>query len=103
MVLGDAKRKLQRLIELAEQLYERVDEVRTMLKTANDRLASLEEEVETQRALLEALAESEGIDAEAITAGPDPEDGERVGEDGDGSADAGSEATRDPDPEGSKA
>jgi predicted nuclease with TOPRIM domain len=90
MGLGGTAKKLQKVIDAAEQLYSKMNEV-------IDRLNGLEEEVEhtssqvdqlehdvaKQHALLEALAEQEGVDVESVLADadlpPDPAAG-----DGDG-------------------
>ncbi|MDY6817928.1 MAG: DUF5798 family protein [Halobacteriales archaeon] len=72
MVLGNATQKIQTLVELAEELYEKVMEIRQQLVTlketageTNERVARLEQEVAEQRAILEALAEREDIDIDA--------------------------------------
>jgi len=78
MGLGSTAKKLQKVIDAAEQLYAKMNEV-------IQRLTKLEEEVETtsrqtdelerelaeQRALLEAVAEAEGIDVEETIAAAD--------------------------------
>lgn len=75
MGLGSTAKKLQRVTDTAEELYGRINDLRDqvveMRKTVvetNDRIEALEAESAEQRALLEALAEREGIDVEAVTA-----------------------------------
>ncbi|MFB6298664.1 MAG: DUF5798 family protein [Halobacteriales archaeon] len=75
MVLGNATQKIQTLVELAEELYEKVMEIRQQLVTlketaddTNDRVTRLEQQVAEQRAIIGALAEQEDIDVEATIA-----------------------------------
>lgn len=75
MAFGGATKKLQKLADTAEQLYERINELREeiegmreTLRDTHDRVSALEGEVSEQRALLEALAEREGVDVEAAYA-----------------------------------
>lgn len=75
MVLGNATQKIQTLVELAEELYEKVMEIRQQLVTlketagdTNEGVMRLERQVTEQRALIEALADEQGIDVEAVTA-----------------------------------
>lgn len=74
-MLGNAGKKISRIVDLAETLYEKVVELRgevaALRETAEetrDRVVDLEAEVAEQRAVLEALAEAEGVDVEAVTA-----------------------------------
>lgn len=68
-MLGNPGRKLSTVVELAEELYDRVVELRETAEATRDRVAALEEEVAAQGAVLDALAEREGIDVEAVRAG----------------------------------
>jgi len=75
MGLGSTAKKLQRVADTAEKLYSRINDLRDqmveMQKTVTetkDRLDVLETESAEQRALLEALAEREGIDVDSVTA-----------------------------------
>lgn len=104
-MLGSAGQKIARIVELAEELYERVTELReqvhelreTTVET-RDRIAALEDEVAGQRRLLEALAAAEGIDVDAVgdderpaRADPDAsatEDGRAAPEEGSGPTEA---------------
>ena len=71
MVLGNAGKKIQTIVELAEELYEKtmelrdqVNALRDTVEETHDRVAALEREIEAQRDLLEAIAEAEGIEIE---------------------------------------
>lgn len=72
-MIGGAGKKIQTIVELAEELYERVNELRSRLEEVDrtveetaERVESLERDVAEQRALLEALAGAEGIDVDAV-------------------------------------
>ncbi|MFB6110177.1 MAG: DUF5798 family protein [Halodesulfurarchaeum sp.] len=74
MGLGSTAKKLQRVVDIADELYEKLNDLTTELTTlhdsieeTNDRVASLEDELQRQRSVLEAIAEEEGIDVEAVT------------------------------------
>lgn len=73
MGLGNTAKKIQMLADRAEQLYAQLTEVReemTDLRQKVDRthrtVETLETRTEEQQALLEALADREGIDVEAV-------------------------------------
>lgn len=73
MGLGGTAKKLQRMIEMAEQTYNRLNEVReqlnglrTTVEDTGERVERLEAEQDEQRALLEALAEEQGLDVGAV-------------------------------------
>jgi len=73
--LGDTKKKIQQMIDTAENTYERLNELRTQVSELRDRVEDTSETVDDmerdlaeQRALLEALAKQEGLDIEEITA-----------------------------------
>lgn len=75
MGLGGTAKKLQKVAEMAEDVYARLndlrDQIREMRKAVDetkDRVDSLETESAEQRAILEAMAEQQGIDVEAVTA-----------------------------------
>lgn len=72
-MLGNAGKKLATVVDLAEELYDRmvelreeVGELRETTRETRDRVAAVEDELAGQRAVLEALAEAEGIDVDAI-------------------------------------
>lgn len=93
-MLGNAGQKISRMVDLAETLYEKVvelrEEVQALRETTRetrDRVADLEAEVAGQRALLEALAEAEGLDVAAIRAAAEDEQAAETAE-GDGTGGA---------------
>ena len=72
-MIGGAGKKLGTMVELAEELYERVNELRSRLEAVDetvestaDRVESIEREAAEQRAILEAMAEAQGIDVEVV-------------------------------------
>lgn len=73
MGLGSTTKKIQNLADRAEQLYAQIDEVREQLTelrnkldTTHETVSTLEVKHEQNRALLKALAEEQGIDAEEV-------------------------------------
>ena len=75
MGLGGTARKLQKVTEMAEDVYTRLNDLRDQVvemrettQETKDRVDRLERESAEMRALLEALAEEEGIDVESVTA-----------------------------------
>ncbi|WP_049987968.1 DUF5798 family protein [Halobellus rufus] len=75
MGLGGTAKKLQKVTEMAEDVYTRLNELRDQViemrettRETKDRVDRLERETAEMRAVLEALAEEEGIDVESITA-----------------------------------
>ena len=84
MGFGSTAKKLQKVTDYAEKLYERfeklreeVDEVEQTVEDTNERVTDLERELAEQRAILDELAEERGVDVEEAVAEVD------VGEDGD--------------------
>jgi archaellum component FlaC len=74
MGFGSTAKKVQRLADRAEQMYSRLSELteeinalRSSVRDTNDRVGRLEEDLATQQALLEAIAETHDIDVEAVT------------------------------------
>jgi len=95
MGLGGTTKKLQKVANAAEELYAKMNEVIGQLKDlqreverTSAQVDDIEYEVAEQRAILEALAEKEGVDVEAVLADASlPADPERDGETaGDGDA-----------------
>lgn len=90
MGFGGTAKKLQTMVDTAEKLYDRVQEVRdTLLDTketvedTNERVATLETELAAQQAVLDALAEREGVDVDAVREAARERGEERTaGEDG---------------------
>ena len=73
MGLGGATKKLQKVADMGEELYGRINElreqmleVRETVQETNERVAALENKVDGQAAILEALAEKEGVDVEEL-------------------------------------
>jgi len=101
MGLGGTAKKLQKVANAAEELYAKMNEVIGQLKDlqreverTSSQVDDIEYEVAEQRAILEALAEKEGVDVEAVLADatlpPEPgRDDETAteGDTSDGSAD----------------
>lgn len=81
MGLANTASKVSKLTDLAEKLYKRVEsmreqihEMRDTVSETNERVAALEDDLAEQRALLEAIATENGVDAEAVLA--DLDDGD---------------------------
>jgi uncharacterized coiled-coil DUF342 family protein len=73
MGLGSTTKKIQTIADKAEQVYAQVDELREQLTelrakvdTTHDTVTELKVRHEQNRALLEALAEEQGIDVEQV-------------------------------------
>ncbi len=74
MGLGSTAKKLQAVADTAEQLYEQLNELRDRVigleetaQTTRDRVETLEEQLNRQDAILEAIAADHDIDIEAVT------------------------------------
>jgi len=85
MGFGSTAKKLQQVADMAEDVYarlnqlrEQVSEMRETVIETQGRVDELDRELAEQRALLEALAEEQGIDATAITAEVHVVDAEEV-------------------------
>jgi peptidoglycan hydrolase CwlO-like protein len=100
MGLGSTAKKLQQIADMAEDVYARLNQLREQVnetrKTVDEtkaRVDGMDRELAEQRALIEALAEKQDVDIEAITAEVHVVDAEAVaGDDGDGD---GGESTTD--------
>lgn len=75
MGLGSTAKKIQTLADRAEQLYVKLKEVHERVVSVEDtvddtqaRVKELENAVEHQRVVIEALAEDRGIDVDAVVA-----------------------------------
>ncbi|MDL5360378.1 DUF5798 family protein [Halalkalicoccus sp. NIPERK01] len=86
MGLGSTTKKLQMMADKAEQLYAQLNEVKRQLEdlrakvdTTHDTVSDLEIRHEQNRALLEALAEQQGIDVERVLTEASIEDVEEPG------------------------
>ncbi len=82
MGLGGTAKKLQKVVDAAEQLYSKMNEIIGELKDLQNEVEAtstqvdrMERELAEQRALVDALAEQEGIDTDAVLDGvsyPEP-------------------------------
>lgn len=75
MGLGSTAKKIQKVADVADKLYtkvnelkEQLDELRGTVEETNEQVDDLERELAEQRALLEALAEDQGLDPDAVSA-----------------------------------
>ncbi|MFB6103804.1 MAG: DUF5798 family protein [Halobacteriaceae archaeon] len=73
MGLGSTAKKLQTLVDTAEELYNRVNDLRdrvvrmeSTVDETNQRVGDLEADVREVRALVEAVAEDQGVDVDAV-------------------------------------
>lgn len=80
MGLGSTAKKLQKVVDIADELYAKLNDLKSDLtamrdrvEETNDRVADLEAQVEHQQALLEAIAEKEGVDLAALDESTDEE------------------------------
>lgn len=94
MPLGGATKKIQQILDTAEELYnkvvelrEQVMEMRETVQETNERVSALENKLDQQGAILEALAEHEGIDVDELVTEVAIEEAEPPDPDG-GDADA---------------
>mgnify|MGYP000545338063 CR=1 FL=1 len=85
MALGGTAKKIQKLADTAETLYEQIKDlqqrminVEESVDASTQRLDRLEVESEKQRVLLEAVAEQHGIDVEQVLAEAAIEEAEPV-------------------------
>ncbi|MFC6786112.1 DUF5798 family protein [Halobaculum halobium] len=104
MGFGSTAKKLQTVADLAEKLYAKVNEIRERVEamqgavqTTEERVKTLERDLAEQRAIVEAIAEAQDVDVDAVLTEvsdeadtPDEagaEDADTVGTDGDANAD----------------
>jgi septal ring factor EnvC (AmiA/AmiB activator) len=73
MGLGSTAKKLQTVADMAEKLYAKVNEIRQEVESVQDsveetesRVEALERDIAQQRALVEALADAQGVDVDAV-------------------------------------
>ena len=81
MGFGSTAKKLQKVASLAEESYKRMNELREQLQhlraeveNTSQQVDQMEYDLAEQRALLEALAEKEGLDVDSIIADANIED-----------------------------
>ena len=100
MPLGGATKKIQEILDTAEDLYNKVVELREdvmemqeTVQRTDQRVAVLENKLDQQAAILEALAAAEDIDVEAVVTEVAIEEAEPAGadagDDGEGGAGGG--------------
>jgi len=89
MGLGSTTKKLQKVADMADDLYtklneqrEQLQELRSTVEETSDRVEAIDREQSEQRALLEALAEEQGLDTDAILTEAVIEDAEAAADDG---------------------
>lgn len=90
MGLGSTAKKIQKLADIAEDSYKRMNELkeqladlRTTVEDTGDRVRDLERELDDQRALLEAVAEQQGVDPDSVLTDAVIEDAEGAAGPGD--------------------
>jgi uncharacterized coiled-coil DUF342 family protein len=73
MGLGSTAKKIQKVADVADELYSKVNELKSQLQElrgtveeTNDRVEDLDRELAEQRAILTALADQQGIDVDAV-------------------------------------
>jgi len=78
MGLGGTAKKLQKVANAAEELYAKMNEVIGQLKElqreverTSEQVDDMEYDIAEQRAILDALAEAEGVDVESVLAEAD--------------------------------
>lgn len=101
MGLGTTAKKLQRVADMAETLYQKVDELRSQVnevkahvETTSQRVERIERDLDEQRAVLDALAREQDIDVDSLIAEVTIEEAEPGGgSDGESTADETNETT----------
>lgn len=95
MVLGDTTQKLQKVANMAEDLYKKINELRQQivelreqLDATSDDVSSVKRDVEEQRAILTALAEQQGIDVDQVIAEATIEEAEAQADDAEGAGES---------------
>ena len=75
MPFGDTAKKIQRLSTLAEQTYEKLNQLvsqlqdlRERVESTSDQIESMDRELAEQRAIVEALAAEQGVDVDEVVA-----------------------------------
>ena len=73
MDIAGTKQKLQRMMRVAEESYkkitelvERMEKLQNDLETTSEQVDHIEYDLAEQRAILEAIAESQGVDVEDV-------------------------------------
>ena len=75
MGLGSTAKKVQQMVDMAEELYKKLNELREQIvalretvENTSERVERLERENAKQEAVLAALAEKQGVDVESVVA-----------------------------------
>lgn len=94
MGLGSTAKKLQNLVDTAEDLYKRMNDLRerlvrmeTTIDETHERVDAIEREVAETRVVIEAIADDQGIDVDELIADTDIEAMTTTIEDTDSGAD----------------
>jgi DNA repair ATPase RecN len=73
MGFGSTAKTLQKVVDIADELYTKLSEVKTQLQAlrgtveeTNARVDEMDRRLAEQRALVEAVAEEQGIDVDAV-------------------------------------
>lgn len=71
MGLGGTAKKLQKVVDIADELYAKIGDLReematiqSRIESTNQQVSDLEDELDEQRVLLERLAEANDVDVE---------------------------------------
>lgn len=68
MGLGGTAQKLQKVASMAEDVYAKLSEMRQQLAELNETVDSIDRRTVENRALIEQLAEQQGVDVESVLA-----------------------------------
>jgi archaellum component FlaC len=100
--LGNTKQKIQTMIDQVEKAYAKMNEVRDDVEKLRQRVEHTSDQVDTvshelaeQRAVVEALAEKEGIDVDQVIADAVIEDAEGSDDGGDAASQAAGDGATD--------
>jgi len=73
--LGDTKKKIQKMVDSAEKTYAKINELRAQIEElrekvdrTSEQVDRMDHELDEQRALLDALAEAQGVDVDQVLA-----------------------------------
>ncbi|MFC7045221.1 DUF5798 family protein [Halobacteriaceae archaeon GCM10025711] len=73
MGLGSTAKKLEKMVDLADKLYNKVNELleklqetKQSVENTNERVGAIEADLADHRKLLEALAEDQGLDVDEL-------------------------------------
>jgi uncharacterized coiled-coil DUF342 family protein len=73
--LGDTKKKIEKMISAAEELYEKmnqlraeIDDLRAKVEKTSEQVDTMEHDLDEQRVLIERIAREQGIDVDEVLA-----------------------------------